>query len=170
MEIQTQSQALISFRRKCDEAMTKITDYKEFENKEPMVKLILDTGRNLFDKDLDVMTTDMLLRIGGKLAGVFGYLGQRASYARAERDVYEQKASEVEKELLLTHLDEKYKVTQARAMISKEMAQLREFVVQKEAEKNQWENLVEATSTMISFVQSAIKIKDGERYQNKLQQ
>ena len=56
-----------------------------------MVRIVMDAGRTLFDKPLDKMTPDIFLRLGGRLIGSFGYLGQRSVYARAERDVYEAK-------------------------------------------------------------------------------
>ena len=163
----TASTALSSFQLKCSVAMSKIRNYKQFEGDEEMVKLIMDTGRTLFEKDLDAMTPAILIRLGGKLAGVFGYLGQRSSYARAERDVYEQKAREVEKELLLSRLDEKYKVTEARAIISSQMSELEEMVSVKEAEKLQWESIVESCQTMLMFIQSALKTKQAEGFVGK---
>lgn len=166
------SQAVRDFKKKTAAAMAKIHDYKQFEEADGIVKFVLDMGRKLFDKNLDQMPPDQLVRIGGKLSGAFSYLGQKASYARAERDVYEQKSDEVEKELMLSRLasDEKYKVTIARAEVSAEIEELKEFVIQKEAEKNAWENIQEACDKMISFVQSAIKVKENERFNsNRLQ-
>lgn len=159
-----QSQAVKDFKKKTEAAMAKIQNYQQFEEMDRMVKFVMDTGRVLFEKNLDQMSPEWLVRQGGKLSGVFGYIGQKASYARAERDVYEQKSSEVEKELILGYLDGEYKVTQARAKVALEMEELKEFVIQKDAEKNAWENIQEACDKMISFVQSAIKVKENERF------
>lgn len=156
-----------TYVNKCNDALSKIRNYKAWEENEPMVHEVMQAGRQLFDKPLDKWSPDALLRIGGRLAGAFGYLGQMSAYARAERDVYRQKLEEAEKEMTLAYLsDGKYKVTEARARVSMDVFELNELVIQKEAEKNQWENLLEACRTMIMFTQSAIKSKEGERYQS----
>jgi hypothetical protein len=165
------SSAVAIFRAKCETAMAKVNNLKEFRESDAMVDYVFKVGHDLFDRPLDQMTPDSLIRIGGKLTGAYAYMGQKSSYARAERDVYEQKASEVAKEIVLKYLsDGKYKVTHAKAKAEVEISELTEFVIQKTAEKNQWENIVEATQAMVSFIQSAIKVKEGERYAgNKLQ-
>ena len=161
------SQATHLFKTKTETAMAKIMSYKTFEESDPMVKLVMDTGRSLFAKNLDQMGVDLLLRLGGKLVGAYPYIGQQASYARAERDVYEQKATEFEKERMLYWLDESYKVTEARSRVSAEMSEIRDFVIQKDRVKNAWENILEACQTMSMFIQSAIKIKQSERFASK---
>lgn len=165
-EPRNESTAVRMFRSRCEVAMSHIQNYKEWEKEETMVHEVMQAGRTLFDKPLDQMSPDFLLRIGGRLSGAYGYLGQKASYARAERDVYEQKLSETEKRLQLEMFadDPKYKVTLAKAKVAVEVEELREMVIQKESAKNQWENLLEACDKMISFVQSAIKVKEGERF------
>lgn len=161
--------AVAIFRAKCDTAMSRIKNLSQFRESDAMVDYVFKVGRNLFDTPLDQMPPDSLIRTGGKLTGAFGYLGQKSSYARAERDVFEQKASEVSKEIVLKNLsDGRYKVTEAKARAELEIAELTEFVIQKEAEKNQWENIVEATQAMVSFIQSAIKVKESERYHTKM--
>lgn len=160
-----ESRAVAIFRAKCESAMAKINNYKKFEEEEEMVRIVMDAGRTLFDKPLDKMTPDTLLRLGGRLIGSFGYLGQRSAYARAERDVYEAKLSETEKELVLKYLENTdYKVTEAKAKVAGDVEELREFVIQKETAKNQWEAITEACQVMAMFCQSALKVKEGERY------
>lgn len=161
---QNESQALALFRRKCSSAMNKIKNLDDFRQTDEMVDYVLKVGKRLFTQPLDQQSPDQLIQTGGKLCGAYAYLGQKSSYARAERDVFQQKSEEVSQELLLQHLDEDYKVTEARALIASEMAELKEFVIGKDAEKNQWENITEAADKMISFLQSAIKIKEGERF------
>ena len=160
------------FQQKCEVAMSQIPNYREWEAQKDdegkMVHEVLQAGRALFDKPLDQWSPDALIRLGGRLAGAFGYLGQMSAYARAERDVYAQKLSETEKSLTLEYLseDKKYKVTEVRARVEGDVQELQELVIQKEAKKNQWENLLEACRTMIMFTQSALKSKEGERYQS----
>lgn len=166
------SEGLSRFIVKVEKAMAKINNLDEFRKLDSMVNFVFDVGHTLFDKELDTVGTDWLIRYGGRLTGAYAYLGQKAAYVRAERDVYEQKASEVEKELMLDKLAENtgYRVTQARAEISAEISELKDLVIAKEAEKNQWENTKEACNVMVSFMQSAIKTKEGERFKsNRLQ-
>jgi hypothetical protein len=142
--------------------MSKISSIQQFRDQDEMVNYIFSVGRSLFDTPLDKQNTDFLLRTGGKLVGAFAYLGQKSSFARAERDVFDQKCNEVEKELVLKKLSEdtKYKVTQAKAIVSAEIEELKEFVIQKDIAKNQWENITEACQTMVMFIQSTIKVKE----------
>lgn len=152
------------FRAKCETAMSKIQKLDEFRASDPMVDFVFKVGRELFETPLDRQTPDRLLHYGGKLVGAYPYLGQKSSYARAERDVYENKLKEVEKELFLNYVDGKYKVTEIKARISAEVSIVSEFVLQKEAEKNQWENMTEACQAMFSFCQSALRVKEGEKF------
>ena len=161
----TESNAVRMFREKCEVAMAKINDIGTFRESDEMVDFIFKIGRSLFDTPLDLQQTDQLIRTGGKLTGAYAYLGQKSARARAERDVYLQKCDEVEKELVLEFVRGKqYKVTEAKARASAEMQELQEQVIQKDATKNQWESITNATSTMIMFIQSAIKVKENERY------
>lgn len=167
--VPSEGNAVRIFRAKCDTALANINNLQQFRDSDTMVEFVVATGRSLFDNPLDMHTPDSLLRIGGKLTGAYAYLGQLSARARAERDVYEQKADEVEKELVLKYVGNKYKVTEAKAKASAEMEELAEFVIQKDAAKNQWEAIANACQTMIMFIQSAIRVKDAERYAGKRQ-
>lgn len=169
-EPMTESNAVRIFRRKVETAMAKINNVQQFRETDTMVDYVFKVGRELFDTPLDQHNPDRLIRTGGKLTGAYVYLGQQSAYARAKRDVYAQKASEMEKEKLLEMLHDGVKVTEARSMVAAEMAELQEFVIQTDIGKNQWENITDATEKMVSFIQSAIKVKEGERFQSsKLQ-
>lgn len=158
------------FKAKCETALAKIQNLQEFRESDPMVDFVFKTGRELFEIPLDRQTPDRLLMNGGKLVGAYPYLGQKMSRARAERDVYEHKLKEVEKELFLTYVDGKYKVTEIKARVSAEVAVISEYVLQKEAEKNQWENITDACQAMFSFCQSALRVKEGERFSSSRMQ
>jgi len=107
----------------------------------------------------------MLLRAGGRLSGIYTYLGNYASRARAERDVYEQQLEE-ELNKLTTELygEAESKITLSRTRAKQMIAPLEKILIIKENEKNNYENLMSATQSMISFIQSAIKVKQGERF------
>lgn len=164
-----ESNSLRIFRAKCDAALAQIQSTDDFRKSDEMVEAVMKASEWLFKTPLDQMTPDTLLRAGGKLVGAYAYLGQKSARARAERDVYEQKADEMEKEYVHTKLkeDSKYKVTNAKSEASMMFSDLREFVIQKDATKNQYEHICEATQTMIMFIQSSIRIKENERYASK---
>ena len=130
------SNPLERFKKKTEQAMAKIQNLDEFRASDPMVDYVFKIGRQLFERPLDVIGNDWLTATGGKLTGAYAYLGSKSAYARAERDVYEQKLDEVKSELLVEYLGDDYKVTQARAVIAKETSPLIELVIQKELEKN----------------------------------
>lgn len=154
------------FKAKCETALSKVQNLDEFRKSDAMVDFIFKVGRELFDKPLDTMNPDGLVRLGGKLAGALPYIGQKSSYAKAESLVYEQKHKEVSKDLVLDKLarDTKYKVTQARAEAEIETTELSEFVIQKTIADDQWDNIKDATASMLMFVQSAIKVKEAEKF------
>lgn len=162
----SESPAVVLFRKRCEDALSKVNNIQEFRDDDAMVNYVFMVGKNLFDKPLDLMSTDHMLRTGGRLSGVYVYFGQKSARARAERDVYAQKASELEKERLLALMGKGIKVTEARSMVAAELVELHELVIVKNIEKNRWENITEAVEKMVSFIQSAIKVKEGERYQS----
>lgn len=152
------------FREKCEVAMAKVQTIEEFRATDPMVDFVFKVGRELFDRPLDQQSPDRLLQLGGKLVGAFPYLGQMSARARAERDIYSQKLDETEKEIMIKLLDSDYKVTQARAEVAIEVMPIKDIVTFKEAQKNQWENITEACQSMVMFCQSALRVKEGERF------
>jgi len=155
--------AIDVFNAKTQVQLSKMGILEDFRKKEEMVDFVFKIGRALFEKELDRQSEGWLLSVGGKLTGCLAFFGQRASRARAERDVYAKTKKEIEGDLMLGRLDAEYKVTQARAEVRKEIEELEKLVIEKECEKNQWENITDATQTMISFIQSALKIKKSER-------
>lgn len=163
----TETSAISQFRERCELALAEVKDIEHFRESDVMVNYVFTIGRELFDTPLDQHNTDGLLRRGGKLAGAYVYLGQQSAYARAERDVYAQKADEHDKAVMLELIHDKdMKVTEARATAKEVCAPMKEIAIQKDVAKNQWENITEATEKMVSFIQSAIKVKEGERYQS----
>ena len=154
------------FKKRSEEAMSNIKNLDEFRASDTMVDFVFIIGKQLFENPLDKQGEDWLVKTGGKLTGAFAYLGQMSTRARAERDVYEQKRDEMTSELMLKYLDSKYKVTEARAKVKSEMVEIEQLINEKEAEKNQWENIVVACDRMTSFLQSALKVKQGERFKS----
>jgi len=163
-----ESDAARSFRMKVEAALKQVKSVADFRKSDEIVDYVITQGSELFRTRLDQQDTSYLVRVGAKLSGAYAWLGQQAAYARAERDVFEQKLGEVEKELTLKYLNNEagYKVTKVRALIAADVQELKNFVIMKEATKNQWENILAACEKMVGFVQSAIKVKEGERFTN----
>ena len=157
---------LEEFKLKCETALAQVQEIEDFRE-DKMIDFVFKVGDVLFDKDLDVMDGGWLVRHGGRLTGVYAYLGNQASRARGERDVYEQKKDEVFQKLVLQHIASKgYKVTEARAIAKLETSELEDLVIAKEVEKNSLENIMLATDKMVGFIQSALRIKNSEQYKS----
>lgn len=159
------NKATRNFLDKAKSSMNKLEREEELR-KDKYVNLVFELSESVLRKDLDEASSSWLVAIGGRLTGVHAYLGNKASRARAERDIYEQKRDDVKDELMVEHYnsDSDEKVTLARAKTNLELSQINDLVVQKNKEKNDYENLLDACDKMISFIQSAIKIKNSESF------
>ncbi len=155
------------FRKSVDEAISKIKSLEQFRESDNMVDYVFKIGREMFDKPLDIRSVAWLIDTGGRLTGVYAYLGNKASRARAIRDIYEQKIDEETAKITIeAYRDADSKIMLSKAIAKKQVAELREFLVIAEQEKNNWENLLAATEKLISFAQSAIKVKESERFRS----
>jgi len=164
-----ESRAVKLFKEKTQNAMVDIQDHTAFRASDEHIEYIYVIADWLFKSDLYTLAESRLIRTGGRLTGVYAYLGNKAAYARAERDVYEQKKEEVMNTLTLKFYKETDKITHAKAQARVECVELEELVIQKEAVKNNYENVMHACQTMIMFIQSALKVKDNERYRGKME-
>lgn len=162
--MKTENPLIQIFKEKCEESMSQIKDLKQFRESDKMVDEVFKTGRWLFDTDLDVVGEATLVTLGGRLTGIYAYLGNMTARARAERDVWEQKKEEVIAEKSLAQYSKSGKITLAKQHAKLAAAELDIFVIQKEHEKNNFENILNATDRMLSFIQSALKIKGSEKY------
>lgn len=160
-----ETRALKLFRAKTETAMAKIQEVADFR-KDEMVDYVFKIGDWLFQNDLDIIGEASLVKTGGKLTGVYAYLGNKSARARAERDVFEQKRDEVFNDLVIEKYPDSNKIMLARAEAKSETAELEEFIISKELDKNNFENLMNAVDKMTSFIQSAIKVKEGERFKS----
>lgn len=157
-----ESKAMAIFRVKAELAMARIETLEDFRKSDSMVDFVFKIGREMFDKPLDNMATEWLINTGGKLTAVYAYLGNKASYTRARRDVYEQKRDEVMARISLEEYPDTEKITVAKAKAKLQITELDEMVTIAESEKNNMESLTNACQTMIMFIQSCIKIKQTE--------
>jgi hypothetical protein len=161
----TQTELKIEFDRKVKETLSFVEDIETFKNKDKYIKYVFEIADWLINKNLDEADESTLLRIGGKLSGIYAYLGNWSARARTERDVYEQQLGE-ELNRLTTELygEAEGKITLSRARAKQEVSELEKLVIIKENEKNNYENLMNAIQSMISLIQSFLKIKTNERF------
>ena len=162
-----ESRGMKLFKLKTEASLARLETKEKFrENK--MVESVFQIANELFHKPLDTMPMDWLIKKGGELTGIYAYLGNLCASARAKRDIFEQKRDEVMNEFIVNSRSEK--ITLARHQAKLDTAELDDFVIEAEHNKNNLENLLNATDKMVSFIQSAIKVKEGERFRTRTMQ
>jgi hypothetical protein len=148
--------------------MARIKNLQQFRAEDDMVDYVFKIGRELFQTELDKMDPNHLIEIGGKLTAVYAYLGNKAAYARAQRDVYAQKRDEVASQIATDlYADSESKITLAKAKAKLRVTEIDELVTIMEHEKNNYENLLRATEKMTSFIQSAIRVRTNETFRGR---
>lgn len=160
----TETELKNKFNDEITKTLSAVEDLESFKNKDKLIKNVFEISDWIINKNLDELSESMLLRAGGRLSGIYTYLGNYASRARTERDVYEQQLEEELNKLTTELYGEAEKITLSRARAKQMIAPLEKILIIKENEKNNYENLMNATQSMISFIQSAIKVKQGERF------
>ncbi|MCK9578736.1 hypothetical protein M0R01_04600 [bacterium] len=159
--------AMYKFRTKAEKAMANIQSLEEFRNSDSMIDFVFKIGHEMFQKDLDTMGLQWLINTGGKLTAIYAYLGNKTAYARAQRDVYQQKRDETMARISLDEYPDTEKITVAKARAKLQVIELDEIVTQMEYGKNNMENLLAATDKMVGFIQSAIRVKQGDQFRSK---
>lgn len=145
--------------------MLNIKTLDEMKKEDNMVAEVYRISREVFDKDLDTMALPFLISNGGRLASIRAYLGNKYARARAERDFLEQKRDEVLNRLTSEYYGEaENKITLARSRAKQETSDIEELIVVAEFNKKSMEELLNSLDRLIGFIQSAIKVKQGERY------
>lgn len=154
------------FEKQIKESLKKIKKADEDFLKTDWVTYVFNTAHWLFSTPADQVSEDEFLRVGGHLTGAYAYFGNKAALARAERDAYSQKRDDIKDQLMSEYLDDRYKVTDARTQVSREIAEsgINEQVMTKELIKNDWENLMNATDKMISFIQTTLSYRKSEKF------
>lgn len=159
-----ESRAMRLFKIKTEASLSRIKNQQDFRQ-DKMVNAVFVSAHELFSTKLDQASTAWLLNRGGQLTGIYAYLGNLSADARAKRDIFEQKRDEVMSEFIVNSQDTK--ITRARSQAKLDVAELDDFVIEAEHDKNNLENLLNATERMIGFIQSAIKTKDGDRFRSR---
>lgn len=167
-----QNRVQLLFEKQIKESMKKIKRADEEFLKSDWVTYVFNTAHWLFSTPADQVSEDEFLRVGGHLTGAYAYFGNKAAFARAERDAYAQKRDDIKDQLMSEMLDDKYKVTEARTEVSKELAEsgINEQVTMKEMTKNDWENLMNSTDKMISFIQTTLSYRKNEKFRSNSMQ
>ena len=161
------TKAMSLFKKKTEAALAKVQNPEELKKKHEVIKYIFDTADWVFTQQLDAVPEHTLVRYGGKMTGAYVFIGTLANEARLKRDIYVEKREEIINELTVQKYFDSEKITLARAEAKKEAAVLNDFIIAADYEKNNFETLVYACDKTVSFLQSAIKVKQGERYKDK---
>jgi DNA-binding ferritin-like protein len=140
-----------------------IKQLEQLEQEDPNVKNVLVELRDLYAKKLDTMDEHELIRIGGRLLGLYASLGATSSRKRAERDATEQTYEEMLASQILHNKDGYANITEARAIAKQEMQEFTQEIIKTEQVKNAYEAITSAVEKSITFIQSAIKVKQSER-------
>ena len=122
-------------------------------------------GQKLFSIPLDKLSGDQLAQYGLKLSGVYAYLLNISAKKRAERDFFEQLYDEAYNDAYLEYKGEE-NVTNARVKAQRDCSDIQKVVIAKDYEKNDLENLIKACERLTSFIQSAMRVKEGERFKS----
>lgn len=156
----------MTFEEKFNSQKSKIKNIKTLREEDEMVDRYFQTADFIFARNADELSPNNLLRMGGALASILPYFGQRAAKSRGERDIFENILSQEEKAITLSILDANsgYKVTQARAEASEVLSEKKSELVILELIKNQDEALFEGCKTVIMFIQSILSQKKAERF------
>lgn len=154
------------YKKQTFEAIRDLKDKDQFQEEDEMVAKVFEIGGELFEKDLDKMSEGKLIKKAGKLSGAYSRLSQKASKKRAERDVAEQKKEEYYREELLKYKQDTDTVTEAKSKAKLAVKELSEEITKLNYQKNNYENIAKACDRMVGFIQSALKVKQNERYRS----
>lgn len=153
------------FQEKIEATLKKIKSLEEFRKSDVMVGYVLEIASSMFKHSLASIGPGNLVQIGGKMAGAHAYLAQIESRLDAESRVYEQKFEEMRMELELRYYKDTNKIMHARSQAKLELNELAELVIVKKSERDNFHYVVAAAERLVGFIQSAIRVKEGERYQ-----
>lgn len=132
------------------------------------IQYIFDISEWLFDNHLDNIPEDKLVRVGGKLAGIIAFLGDRQIDARAEREAWKSNKEDVYSRVLTEQHEKVNKTTIAREKAKQAVSDAQDVVNAKDAYYRKIKNVVNAAERMLVFIQSAIKVKNSERYRGEM--
>ena len=156
---------LQKFQDEFEKKIKLIKSVETFKQSDPMIKLIMELGRLLFQKKIDTIGAETLMEYGGKALGAYAYLGLKANEARARRDAAEETLEEIEKELMLLLIgDEDMTITEAKARSRLQLKDAVLDLILKEQEKNNFEHITKAAEKMTSFIQSILRQKQSDKF------
>lgn len=133
-------------------------------NKE--VKRMLEIAQEVYKSDLDMMSGEQLMKLGGELAGLYVYFGNLYAEARSEHEISENAYNQVLEAVKLSYIesDSGYKVTEAKAAACRDLETESSDMVLKEAIYKEWSTVIETCKTLIMFIQSCISQKKSEAF------
>lgn len=155
---------LSEFKKKTQPILDQLPSEEDLRQDE-YVNYVFETGKDLFQNDLDRMNEGWLVNKGSRLAGIQSFLGNKVSRAKAKRDIYIQQKEEIVNKIIVDGYGQAdSKVTLSRAQAKIEVAPIEKFIVLLEYEVSSLESIKKACESMTSFIQSALKSKTNERF------
>lgn len=158
-----------NYQKKFSEQLAKVKTIEQLRKEDEIVDRMFKVTDYVYSHDADTIGETLLVRMGGSLTSIYAYLGQKSARTRAERDIAENILEQQKKALELAYINDGtgYKVTEARAKASEDLAEENNELVILEANKNQIETLADACKTTIMFIQSMLAIKKAEMHTSR---
>ena len=153
------------FKKKTEETLSRIPNRDAWCEEHKLVKEVFTISDWLLTHDLDQVGETELIRKGGRLLGIYNYLSNTASRVRAERDIYEQQTKEdTNEDIIKNKAMPDLTVAEAEARAKLKNGEKQKLTLLKEYERNNYDNLISSIKNMLTFFQTAISVKKGERF------
>lgn len=149
--------------------LSQIKTLKDLEAEDVSVKSIMTICRDLYKRGLDTYHGDELIRIGGQLQGFYVSLGVTSAHKRAERDANQSSYDELVSVMTTFNKDNETGITEARNMAKNQCAESYDKYIVSEYEYRAYDAVLDACRSTISFIQSALKQLQEEKFTKKLQ-
>jgi hypothetical protein len=150
--------------------LSQIKTLKDLEVQDKSVESVMTLCRNLYKRGLDTYHGDELIRIGGELQGFYVSLGVTTAHKRAERDSHETSYDELLSLMTTFNKDTETGITEARNIAKTQCAESRDKAIIAEYEYRAYEAVLDSCRSTISFIQSALKQLQEEKYKSKIGQ
>jgi hypothetical protein len=151
-----------SLKEKIKQAEEEMINQSDFElNK--MGKRIVEIGREIYQSDLDKIPPAKLIEWGAMIGSINLALANKTAWARAKRDIAERVRDEMFSTKYLEYKSLEKNTTDARELAKNDIAEYDREIIVREYDKNAYENQMRAGAAMLSFIQSTIKVREGER-------
>ena len=156
------------WRTLMDAKLANIKTLKQLMAEDQNVDEIVQALRELYRHKIDTVPLLILSTLGAKIIGNKLSVATTTSIKRAERDASEQSYEELLSSVTLMNKIGEVGVTEARAIAKEQLGEFATEILWREQHKNSYEAVVNSADTIVSFIQSIIKIRLSERTGTRL--